>query len=244
MVIAVAMQKGGTGKSTTVAALSQAAAAAGKKTLAIDLDSQGNTSFFLNADTTRAGAFELLTGKAKPSKLIQTTQDGLYIIPASWNLATVTSSRGSARRLQRALEPIRNKFDYIFVDTPPNAGELQYNALQAADGLIIPLQCDIVGLQGLYLIYDTVQQFKTSNPGLQILGIVLTRHNSRSTIAKQMQEKIIDQAAKMNVPYLGAIREAVAIREAQTLQESLYTYAPASNPAIDYRAILDKIMEA
>lgn len=242
MVITVAMQKGGTGKSTTAAALTQAAADAGKRALAIDLDSQGNTSFFLSADTTRPGAYELLTSSADPRRLIQTTQGGLDVIPASWNLATVTGSRGSARRLQRAIEPIRKSYDLIIIDTPPNAGELQYNALQAADGLVIPLQCDIVGLQGLYLIYDTAQQITTSNPALKITGIVLTRHNSRSTIARQMQEKITSTAAEMGIPYLGAIREAVAIREAQTLQRSLYEYAPNSNPAQDYKAVLQQIL--
>lgn len=242
MVIAVTMQKGGTGKSSTAAALTQAAADAGKRALAIDLDSQGNTSFFLAADTSRPGAYELLTRNSDPRRLIQTTQGGLDVIPASWNLATVTSSRGSARRLQMALEPIKRSYDLIIVDTPPNAGELQYNAMQAADGLVIPLQADIVGLQGLYLLHDTAQQIRASNPALTITGIVLTRYNARSTIARQMEQKITDTAAELGIPYLGAVREAVAIREAQTLQRSLYQYAPNSKPAQDYRAILRKIL--
>lgn len=242
MVITIAMQKGGVGKSTTTAALTQAAADAGKRVLAIDLDSQGNTSFFLAADATRPGAYELLTSAADPRRLIQTTQGGIDVIPASWNLATITSSRGSARRLQRAIEPIKRSYDFIFIDTPPAVGELQYNALQAADRLVIPLQCDIVGLQGLYLIYDTAQQIAASNPGLKIAGIVLTRHNSRSTIARQMAEKITSTAAKMGIPYLGTIREAVAVREAQTLQRSLYEYAPNSNPARDYEAVLQQLI--
>lgn len=242
MVITIAMQKGGSGKSTTAAALTQAAADAGKRVLAIDLDSQGNTSFFLKADTTRAGAYELLTSASDPRRYIQTTQGGLDVIPASWNLATVAGSRGSARRLQRAIEPLRKSYDLILIDTPPNAGELQYNALQAADGLVIPLQCDIVGLQGLYLIYDTAQQIAASNTALKITGIVLTRYSGRSTLTRQMQERITSTAAKMGIPYLGAIREAVAIREAQTLQRSLYEYAPNSNPAQDYKAVLKKII--
>ena len=242
MVIAIALQKGGTGKSTTAAALTQAAADAGKRALAIDLDAQGDTSFFLAADTSRPGPYELLTRSSDPRRLIQTTQGGLDVIPASWNLATITSSRGSARRLQMALEPIKRSYDLIIVDTPPNAGELQYNAMQAADGLIIPLQSDIVSLQGLYLLHDTAQQIRASNPALTISGIVLTRYNARSTIARQMEQKIIDTAAELGIPYLGAVREAVAIREAQTLQRSLYQYAPTSKPALDYKTILQKII--
>ena len=242
MVIAVAIQKGGTGKSTTAAALAQATAAAGKKALAIDLDSQGNTSFFLSADTTRPGSYELLTGEKRPQELMQETQKGLYIIPASWNLATVESYRGSARRLQKALEPIKKGFDIVIIDTPPNAGELQYNAMQTADILIIPLQCDIVSLQGLYLIHDTAAQIRATNPALKRSGIILTRYNARSTLARQMQEQIVEKAAELGIEYLGAVREAVAIREAQTLQEDLYTYAPNSKPAQDYKEILKKII--
>jgi chromosome partitioning protein len=141
-----------------------------------------------------------------------------------------------------ALEPIKRSYDLIIVDTPPNAGELQYNAMQAADGLIIPLQSDIVSLQGLYLLHDTAQQIRASNPALTISGIVLTRYNARSTIARQMEQKIIDTAAELGIPYLGAVREAVAIREAQTLQRSLYQYAPTSKPALDYKTILQKII--
>lgn len=241
MIVTIGMQKGGTAKSTTTAALAQAAAAAGKRALVIDLDPQGNTSFFLSADATRPGAYELLTGTA-PAQLIQGTRQGVDVIPASWNLATVTSSRGSARRLQAAVEPIKGSYDIILIDTPPNAGELQYNALTAADALIIPLQADIVGLQGLYLMHDTAQEIHdTSNPALQIAGIVLTRHNPRSIITRQMQAKITATAQDMGVPFLGVVREGVAVKEAQALQVSLFDYAPRSKPAADYKTILDKI---
>ena len=240
-VVTVAMQKGGTAKSTSTAALAQAAAAAGQRVLAIDLDPQGNTSFFLSADATRPGAYELLDG-ADPAQLIQTTTQKVDVIPASWNLATVTSGRGSARRLQRAIEPLKSRYDIILIDTPPNAGELQYNALQAADTLIIPLQADIVGLQGLYLMHDTAQEISASNPALKIAGIVLTRHNTRSVITRQMQDQITETALSMGVPCLGAVREGVAIREAQALQVSLYDYAPKSNPARDYESILKKLI--
>lgn len=240
-IVAVAMQKGGSGKSTTAAALAQAAADAGKRVLAIDLDPQGNTSFFLTADATRPGTYELLDG-ADPAQLIQTTAQGIDAIPASWNLATVTSARGSARRLQRALEPLKGKYDVVFIDTPPNAGELQYNALQAATELIIPMQADIVGLQGLYLMHDTAQEIAASNPALKIAGIVLTRHSARTVIVRQMQEKITETAQELGIPFLGAVRESVAIREAQTLQVSLYEYAPKSNPAKDYKTILQRLI--
>lgn len=241
-ILAVANQKGGTGKSTTAAALAQAAAAQGKKALAIDLDPQGNLSFSLAADMNRGTSFDLLQG-GKAAQLIQRSPCGPDIIPASRNNSTITSSRGSAKRLQRALLPVQLAYDLIIIDTPPTAGELQYNALQAATGLIIPLQADIYSLQGLYEIAETAAQIKQSNPALEIAGVLITRHNERSTIARQMKENITSAAAALGIPYLGAIREGVAIREAQALQENLFLYAPKSKPALDYMKIYKTIME-
>lgn len=238
-VLTIAIQRGGTAKTTTAAALTQAAAAEGRRVLAIDLDPQGNLSFAMAADMNARSSFDLLNGK--PAEDVQRTPCGAYIIPASWNLSTVTTSKGSANRLRRALEPLTRRYDLIIIDTPPTAGELQYNALQAATGLIIPLQADIFGLQGLYQIADTAAQFQRSNPDLKIKGIVITKHNARSTLAKQMQQNIMNAAAEMEIPYLGAIREGVAIREAQTLQQSLFEYAPGSKPAADYMKLYQTI---
>lgn len=241
-IITISIQRGGTAKTTTAAALAQAAAHKGLKVLAVDLDPQGNLSFTLNANTNAPGSYDLLCGEPA-RRVIQCCSNGIDVIPASWSLATVTSTQGSAKRLQKALAPIRSNYDLIIIDTPPTPGELQYNALQACTGLIIPLQADIFGLQGLYQIADTASQFKKSNPALQIKGILFTRHSTRTTIARQMQETITEKAQEMNSPALGAIREAIAIREAQTLQISLYDYAPASKPAIDYMAILETLLE-
>lgn len=242
MVVTIANQKGGTGKSTTAAALAQAADYRGKHCLAIDLDPQGNLSFFLAADTARAGAFEMLEGKPA-RETIQPTEWGIDTIAASWNLQTISSGRGSARRLKSALEPIAAQYDLIVIDTPPTAGELQYNALMASDNLIIPLQADIVGLQGLYQMADTARQIQQSNPALTITGYILTRHGGRSTLARQLTETIKDRAQEMGIPFLMAIREAVAIREAQTLQRSLYDYAPGSKPAADYLQLLSIVSD-
>lgn len=241
-IIAIANQKGGTGKSTTAAAIAQAAAADGKKALAIDLDPQGNLSFIMGADMQRGTSFDLLEGKS-PLRLIQHRRGRPDIIPASLDLAAIRSSTGSAKRLQAVLTPLKKAYDFIIIDTPPTAGELQYNALQAATGLIIPLRADILSLQGLYQIAETAAQIKKSNPALQITGIIITQHNDRSTIARQMKENLIAAAQEMEIPYLGAIREGVAIREAQALQEDLYSYAPKSKPALDYLSIYNKLTE-
>ena len=239
-IIAVANQKGGTGKSTTAAALAQAAAAQGKKALAVDLDPQGNLSFALGADMRRGTSFDLLEGKPA-ARLIQHSRTGPDIIPASLHNSTISSSRGSAKRLQAALLPLKLSYDIIIIDTPPTAGELQYNALQAATALIIPLQAEIYSLQGLYQIAETAEQIKKTNPALTAAGVILTRHNDRSTIARQMKETIIDTAEKLEVPYLGTIRQAVAVKEAAALQRSLFEYAPKSKPAADYMELYETL---
>lgn len=238
MILTIANQKGGTAKSTTAAALAQAASSRGKKVLALDLDPQANLTFFLGAISEAPGTYDLLTGK-QPE--IQATNGGIDVIAGSWDLQTVGSSQGSARRLQDHLKPIAAKYDFVIIDTPPTAGELQYNALMASDKLIIPLQADILGLQGLYQMLDTAAQIQARNPNLQAAGAVITRYTGRSTLERQMLEAIRSNDA---IPLIGIIREAVAIREAQTMQQSIYSYAPKSKPALDYMQLFDTIMNA
>lgn len=240
-IITIANQKGGSGKTATAAAIAQAAAHDGKNVLAIDLDPQGNLSFSLGAAMDRKTSLDLLEGE--PARHVIQHCGGLDVIPSSWNAQTISSTAGSAKRLQRALQPVKSRYDLILIDTPPTGGELQYNALQASTGLIIPLQADIFGLQGLYQIADTAEQIKRSNPALTVTGVLFTRHNPRSTLARQMQEAIEKAAKEMGIPVLGAIREGVAIREAQALQADLYEYAPKAKPAQDYMQLYKTIME-
>lgn len=239
MIIAVAMQKGGTGKTATAAALAQAAAHDGKGVLCIDLDPQGDFTFAMGAKMTGTGALDFLAGST--AHAIHTTAPNIDIVPASADLATLASDKGTARRLQKALEPVKDRYDYIFIDTPPTAGELQYNALQAAEGVIIPLVADAYSLQSLFLIANTVKTVQLSNKALQPLGVIFTQFNGRTSLAKQMRQTITEEAQKMGLPILGTIRAGVAIGEAAALQQSLYDYAPKSKPALDYMTIYEKI---
>lgn len=241
-IITVGNQKGGTAKTATAAAIAQAGAAHGLKVLAIDLDPQANLSFALRADTRSKGSYELLEGEPA-RQTIQATPQNIDTIAASRNLATVKTTPGSAKRLQKALQPIRNIYDLIVIDTPPTAGELLYNALQASTGLIIPLQADIFGLQGLYQIADTAKQFTQSNPELKVKGFVLTRYDNRSTLTRTMKDTITAKAAELGIACLAEIREGIAIKEAAALQQSLFEYAPKSKPAQDYIRLYEMIME-
>jgi len=239
-IIATAVIKGGTGKTTTAAALAQAAAADGARVLAVDLDPQANLTFILAADQNQPGSFQLLHG-APAAEVIQRSPQGLDVIAASPDLATEKTAPASAKRLQDALKPIKKSYDWIFIDTPPTMGELTFNALQAATGLIIPLETDSNSLQGLYQITDIAHQMQRSNPSLSVLGVVLTRFDARPKINRYLQEVIEEKGQEIGAPFLQAIRPGVAIREAQAMQESLFEYAPQSNPAQDYRALYNNI---
>jgi len=242
-IITTAVIKGGTGKTTTAAALAQAAAADGQKVLAIDLDPQANLTFFLQADQNQPGAYQLLHG-TPAADLVQHSPQGLDVIAASPDLTTEKTTPGSAKRLQRAIEPIKKGYDLIVIDTGPQMGELLFNALQAATGLLIPLEADTNALEGLYQIAEIARQIQNSNPALQILGTVLTRFDARPKINRALQEAIATAGAELEAPLLGIIRPGTAIKEAQTLQLNLFEHAPKSNPAQDYKKIYETIQEA
>lgn len=239
-IITAAVIKGGTGKTTTTAALAQAAEAAGKRVLCIDLDPQCNLSFFIGADQNRPGAYQLLHDVA-PVQLIQPTEQGIDAIAGSPDLATEKTTPGSAKRLQEAIEPLKRKYDFIFIDTPPTMGELTYNALQASTGLIIPLETDNSSLQGLYQITDIAHQIQQSNRKLKIKGVILTRYDSRPKLNRYLQEVIAEKGKETGAPFLMGIRPGIAIREAQAMQQSLFDYAPKSNPAEDYKTLFEML---
>ena len=245
-IISVANQKGGTAKTSTAHALVTGAAYKGKRSLAIDFDPQGNLSFIMGADANRAGAYELMKQQAQAAQIVQYTSQG-DIIPASLNLAAAdTEFSGKPGRdffLQAALEPLQDAYDVAVIDTPPTLGTLLVNALTASDEVIIPMNADILSLQGLYQLAETISQVKSfCNKGLKVTGILLTRYSGRTVLARDIKETIEAKCAELGIPLLNTvIRDGVAVREAQTTQESLFAYAPNSNPAKDYLQLFDEI---
>lgn len=245
-IISVANQKGGTAKTSTAHALVTGAAYKRKSSLAIDFDPQGNLSFIMGADANRAGAYELMKQKAQAERVIQHTSQG-DIIPASLNLAAAdiefSGKPGRDFFLQAALEPLQNVYDVAIVDTPPTLGTLLVNALTASDEVIIPMNADILSLQGLYQLAETINQVKSfCNKGLKVTGILITKYSGRTVLARDIKETIEAKCAELGIPVLNTvIRDGVAVREAQTTQESLFTYAPNSNPAKDYLQLFDEI---
>lgn len=240
MIFTVLNQKGGVGKTTTAAAIAQAAAYTGKRVLAVDMDAQANLTYCLAADARRPGAYELLNG-APAAEVIQRSRQGIDVISASLDLQTEQTRAGSALRLEQALAPIKKKYSVIVIDTPPSPGELQYNSLMATDRLVIPLEADAYNVQSLYQIAATVDHIKRTNVMLQIAGVLLTKYDGRSTLSKTLCARLEETAAALGIPFLGTVRKAIAVSEAAAFQESLFEYAPKSKPAADYMRIYETI---
>lgn len=246
MIITVACQKGGTSKTSTCAAIAQALTYKGKSTLLIDLDAQGSASLIYGADEGgTGGTYSLITGQAPAEDLIQETPAG-NIIPASPLLdrldIELNNKPGRDSFLKAGIEPIKDKFDFILIDTAPGLGTCLVQALTAADIVIIPLLCDPQALQGLHQVTETIEQVKKyCNPGLKIAAVVLTQYQARATLTRQYESLIAEQCQAMGLTLANTrIRRAIALQEAQASRESLYSYNAKSNPAIDYLALCEE----
>lgn len=244
-VIAIANQKGGVGKSTTAAALAAGLTLKGERVLAIDMDAQANLTNTSGVTNPEVTALEVLTKEATAEEAI--VQAKHYdLIPAS-NMLTGADARiietGKEYRLQRALAPVLDRYDYIIIDTPPALGILTINALTACNSVIIPAQADMYSLLGISQLDATMQPVKEfTNPDLTVEGILLTRYNGRTSLSREVVKMAETVAAQLHTKvFKTTIREAVAVKEAQMWQESLYEYAPKANVTADYEALVDEI---
>ena len=239
------LQKGGTGKSSTTHALSAGLRSRGYKVLTIDADPQCNISHTMQANTAGNGLLEVLGGEPI-SKAIQSTPQG-DILASSQRLVgadKLFSDINSEYLLADALTPIKNSYDYILIDCPPQLGILTINALVASTDLVIPITADLYALQGLALLMSNIEKVKLrANPALKIDGILLTKHSTRSVLSRDIKEEIEMQAATMKTRlYKTTIRDGVAVREAQAQRTNIFEYAPSSNPAKDYNDFIDEYL--
>lgn len=252
-IYAVANQKGGVSKTTTVQCIGAGLAHYGYKVLLIDLDPQSNLTSICHAvsDAQDKNTVTMLEILAKENKINDGIQHlDLYdIIPSSMFLASIdsriTDQMARPYRLQNALKELKGEYDYILIDTPPALGTLTNNALVAADEVIIPAQADILSLQGVSQLYETIESAKEhANPNLKIAGIVLTRFQGRANLTKELVTLFDGAASQLKTTvFKTRIREAIAVKEAQAALSDIFTVDPKSNASADYNALIKEIFD-
>ena len=251
MIITITAQKGGTGKTTTAATMASGLTLKGYKILLVDLDYQGSLSFICKANTTDSKSkttLGLFTREIKANEAIQVVELA-DIIPANKYLVGAEATlkeTGGEYRLREALEPVKDSYDFIIIDCPPALGSITINALTAADKVIIPAQADVLSFAGITQLYDSCKLVrKYTNKELEIAGILLAKHSRRSILKRDLEEvlrKQISQQMNSKV-YATTIREAIAINEAQYMQQSIFQYAGNSKVAEDYKAFIEEFLQ-
>lgn len=245
--IAIANRKGGVGKSTTASALSAGLQKKGYRVLTIDLDAQRNLSTTLKAKTDAKTVLGVITGEITAKEAIQHMENG-DVIAASKGLSgadLIITETGKEYRLKEALESVSDVYDFCIIDCPPALNILTINALVAADGVLIPAQADLYSLEGIKDLSEVMQPvIKYCNANLKIYGILLTRYSSRSVLSKDattLAKRLAEQLK--TIVFTTTIREAVAVKEAQISQKSLFDYAPNANVTMDYKIFIDEFIQ-
>jgi len=249
-VIAITNQKGGVGKTTTAMNLSACLAARGVRVLLIDLDPQANATSGLGlAQEDRGSLYPALVENEDPRHAIRSTRTpNLSIIRSHQELAGCEielAQRGNhLSRLRDVLQPIRNsgQFDYAILDCPPSLGVLMTSALAAADELLVPIQCEYFGLEGLSKIVHVVQQIRDcgANPGLLLEGIVMTMFDSRANLGQQVVNDVRNYFGE--VVYNAVIPRTVRLGEAPSFGKSILEYDPSGKGAQSYMALADEFI--
>lgn len=248
MVIAIANQKGGVGKTTTAINLSAALACAGKRVLLVDLDPQANSSLtFLAHDEFDLTVYEFLTDtRTSSADVIRPTRlPGLDILPSRISLAKFESKLigefDAPFRLKDKMDGIGETYEYVVIDTPPTLGLITVNALVASDYLIVPIQPSYFALEGTDDLLDTVEKVRSRpNPNLKVLGVLITLLDKRTTLAKDIHEQI--KGVFGEKVFDTVISKSVRLEESPAYKESIFTFAPTSSGAIEYAKLCEEVM--
>ncbi|MBI5949938.1 MAG: ParA family protein [Chloroflexi bacterium] len=245
-VITFVNQKGGVGKTTTAVSLAAAVGRRGHRILLVDLDPQGNATSAAGVEpNAQAGTYEALLEEVEPGTCVVAVPDeGIDVMPASTALAgaevELVPVLARERRLSTAIYPLRDSYEYIFVDCPPSLGLLTINALTAADTVVIPVQCEYMALEGLSRLMETLELVRRNlNPGLSVLGVVLTMFDPRTRLAAQVVEEVRSHFAET---FATIIPRAVRLSEAPSHGQSIFRYDPGSRAAAAYDALAVELL--
>ncbi|MEM6822907.1 MAG: ParA family protein [Verrucomicrobiota bacterium] len=251
VVVAITNQKGGVGKTTTSVNLSSALAEKGKSILLIDMDPQANAASGLGLEPEPGSSlYPVMVGeKAIEQQITATSVEGLSLIPAEVDLAgcevEIAREANPLAKLRTIIEPIKSqgRFDYILLDCPPSVGILMTSSLAAADGLLIPVQCEFYALEGITKILDLVNRLKQQgvNPDLYIVGVLMTMYDARTRLSQQvvqeLQEHLPDKVFKTIIP------RSIRLSEAPSFGQSILSYDPQGIGATSYRQLSEEFLQ-
>lgn len=248
-IIAVANQKGGVGKTTTSVNLAAYIALMGKKTLIVDIDPQGNASSGLGVEKRKLknSLYHVLVGDCEANEaIVGTTIDNLKVLPSNIDLAGAEVELvGMSEReyiLKKILNPLRNSFDYIFIDCPPSLALLTVNALTSADSILIPIQGEFFALEGLSQLMNTIKLAKKIlNPQLDVEGVVLTMYDSRSNLVTSVTDEILKFFGKK--VFKTRIPRNVRLGEAPSFGLPIMQFEPKSTGSIAYKTLAEEFLD-
>lgn len=250
MIIAITNQKGGVGKTTTAINLSAALASKGLRTLLVDLDPQANSSMsYIDVRAVKGPTiYEALTESEihlTDTILAIERFPGLSLVPSGIALAKIEAKLlgeiDSHYRLKDEVDLVHEKFDFVIIDTPPTLGIITFNALVAASHVLIPVQSSYFALEGTDDLLDTIEKIKQrANPGLQILGALITLYDKRTVLSKDIQKQIHEVFGDR--VFKTMISKSVRLEESPAYHEPIFTFAPNSSGAYEYYKLTEEVL--